>query len=241
MFKQIINNLRVKIKRAHYNDNIRGFKELRKYLNIKNANSKMLDIGCNDGVYTKEYCRWFSVDFDNAYGVDYNDEAVKSLPKDRFYVHDIDSLEKLPFEDKSFDLIVCNQVIEHIKYVDWFFTEANRVLKLDGKLIVSTPNLAAWHNRILLLFGQMPTAIRGMDHHVRGYTIPALSKFAQKYGFRKLKQEGSGFYPFYGKINILCGRLFPQFSTFFTFVLEKKNDFDAREFKEKKFHETKMK
>jgi len=47
---------------------------------------------------------------------------------------------ELPFGDNTFDVLCSFQVIEHLEKPEHFFKEANRVLKKDGLLIISTPN-----------------------------------------------------------------------------------------------------
>ena len=46
--------------------------------------------------------------------------------------------------------------IEHLYNPDNFLSEINRILKKQGHLILSTPNLCAWFNRIIFLFGIQP-------------------------------------------------------------------------------------
>ncbi len=47
--------------------------------------------------------------------------------------------EKLPFKNKSFDVIFCSHVLEHVKSEEKSLDEMNRVLKDDGKLIIGMP------------------------------------------------------------------------------------------------------
>jgi len=46
----------------------------------------------------------------------------------------------LPFEDRSFDLVICSQVLEHIPDDVTALRELARVLKLGGQLVVAVPN-----------------------------------------------------------------------------------------------------
>lgn len=48
--------------------------------------------------------------------------------------------ECLPFEDETFDLIVCHTVIEHVKDVDTVISEMARVLRPGGKIHLEAPN-----------------------------------------------------------------------------------------------------
>jgi SAM-dependent methyltransferase len=47
--------------------------------------------------------------------------------------------ERLPFNDASFDLIVCNHALEHLEQLEAALDEMRRVLKPDGRLYVSVP------------------------------------------------------------------------------------------------------
>jgi SAM-dependent methyltransferase len=46
---------------------------------------------------------------------------------------------KLPFEDSSFDAVICNQVLEHVFEPDAFLREIARVLKAGGRLLLTVP------------------------------------------------------------------------------------------------------
>jgi SAM-dependent methyltransferase len=73
-------------------------------------------------------------------GVDIDDEAVahaKETYGAEFIQGDITAL---PFPDKSFDLVVCFETIEHVSDPATALMEFRRVLSDDGLLIISTPN-----------------------------------------------------------------------------------------------------
>jgi predicted SAM-dependent methyltransferase len=55
----------------------------------------------------------------------------------------IDASKKLPFDDNSFDYIYSEHMIEHISYesATYMLNECNRILKKDGKIRISTPDL----------------------------------------------------------------------------------------------------
>ena len=56
------------------------------------------------------------------------------------------SVEKLPFENEQFDIVISFETIEHVKesVQKSFLNEIKRVLKKDGMLIMSTPNKAIY-------------------------------------------------------------------------------------------------
>ena len=63
---------------------------------------------------------------------------------------------KLAFPDNHFDMAFFGELFEHVYDLPGLMAEITRVLKPGGILALSTPNLAAWYNRILLLFGKCP-------------------------------------------------------------------------------------
>ena len=64
--------------------------------------------------------------------------------------------EKLPLESGTVDLFRAFEVVEHLWDKDNMLREVHRVLKNGGMFILSTPNLAAWANGLLLLVGKTP-------------------------------------------------------------------------------------
>lgn len=66
------------------------------------------------------------------------------------------SMDRLPFEDGSFGLVVMGEVLEHLPDIDRGLQEIRRLLSKDGVLVLSTPNLCWWANRLQLLAGFQP-------------------------------------------------------------------------------------
>lgn len=105
-------------------------------LDYINPKSMVLDIGAGNGSFAK-YCQ--REDF---YLFDGNDSSIKSLMAE-FPNSVFGRLPVLPFEDQFFDLIHCSHVIEHLQPQELYDTliEADRVLKNQGYLVISTPLL----------------------------------------------------------------------------------------------------
>lgn len=108
-----------------------------KYVHGKNV----LDAACGSGYGTgilAETAKYVT-------GMDISEEAVldarTNFGKDNTNFV-IGSVEKLPFKDNSFDVVVSFETIEHVngEIQDSFLKEIKRVLKNDGILIMSTPN-----------------------------------------------------------------------------------------------------
>ncbi len=100
---------------------------------------RVLDAGCGAGYGTAELARAA----ENAVGIDTAAEAVEfaranyHLPNLRF---EQASCTALPYADRSFDLVVAFEVIEHLENWREFLGEVRRVLAESGQFIVSTPN-----------------------------------------------------------------------------------------------------
>jgi len=81
---------------------------------------------------------------------------------------------RLPLHSDSFDVVLFLEVLEHViddpRHV---FSEINRILKTDGYLFLTTPNIAQLFNRLMLLFGKQPqlylTSLRYGDKYERGH------------------------------------------------------------------------
>lgn len=65
----------------------------------------------------------------------------QSLSKHRnIFCRVCSALDALPFAERSFDLVTCNMVAEHLSNPHQAFAELRRVLKPNGVLVVHTPN-----------------------------------------------------------------------------------------------------
>jgi SAM-dependent methyltransferase len=107
--------------------------------------------------------------------------------------------DPFPFGDGAVDVVMANQILEHVKEIFWVLHEASRVLREGGSLLVGVPNLAAFHNRLLLLAGRQPTCLQNQSAHVRGYTkhdLLALLEGPFPGGYALAEFSGSNFYPF---------------------------------------------
>ena len=96
---------------------------------ITNLNGKLLDVGCG----TKPYENICNVD--EYIGLEIDDEGNRQHNyADVFY-----DGKTIPFEDKSFDSILSNQVFEHVFNPNQFLKEINRVTKVGGRFLITVP------------------------------------------------------------------------------------------------------
>lgn len=121
--------------------------ELEAIKNLINNGDQVLDLGCGNGrlldLLKEEKVQYI--------GIDVSEKLInlarEKHPEEMFKV--ADALD-LPFEDNSFDKIICLAVWHHVPSFQLrieFLNQAKRVLKPDGLLILSVWNL--WQRRFL--------------------------------------------------------------------------------------------
>ena len=130
---------------------------------------RILDIGCADGnlsLIAKEVLRAKEV-----YGLDVTTECLQEASKKGVRTFKVDvNRDRFPFEVDSFDVIIASEILEHCILPENLLREAYRVLKTGGYLILSTPNLASFYDRFLLLFGSQPLSLEA------SYEYPSAGK-----------------------------------------------------------------
>lgn len=132
--------------------------------NAQYISGKTLDIGCGQKPYVSVFTstEYIGLEIDTP-----ENHARKQA--DFFY-----DGHNMPFENFSFDSIVCNEVLEHVFNPDDFLEESHRVLRGGGYMLISIPFV--W------------------DEHEQPYDYARYSSFGIKYllekhGFEVIYQE----------------------------------------------------
>ena len=184
----------------------------------------LLDVGCWDGEGTAAYGE--ACQARQLFGVEVCEEQACSAERKSITVAHCNLEEPLfPWSAASMDVVVCNQVLEHLKNVFAVMDEIARVLKPDGILVASVPNLGSLHSRIMLLLGMQPSMIRVFGPHVRSFTHGEFKLFLTAGGaFEIIESRGVGFYPFPANaVSNWIGRLWPSASHTPVIVLRRTN------------------
>jgi 2-polyprenyl-3-methyl-5-hydroxy-6-metoxy-1,4-benzoquinol methylase len=101
---------------------------------------RVLDIPCGSGAFLRRL-------LDGAYAASGADIAPHdAIPAEAVFTA-ADMNERLPYDDNSFDAVVSIEGIEHIKRPFDFVRECARILKPDGVLILTTPNISSLRSR----------------------------------------------------------------------------------------------
>ena len=117
--------------------------------------------------------------------------------------------DKLPFSDNFFDVVVAQEIIEHLENPWNMLRVSKNALKPAGKLIISTPNILSFHSRVRFLFtGYFPWFTPScFEYHVNPIPFWQLDLIAKQTGLTIEKVQGNGEY-FFGASKNVKGTLF---------------------------------
>jgi SAM-dependent methyltransferase len=169
------------------------------------AVTRVLDVGCGEGLQARLVGD--VVARSTVVGVDWSPAAAGRAHSSGVatIVAALDGCD-LPFASGTFDVVIFSEVIEHLVDTDHAISEIRRVLADHGTLLISTPNLAAWFNRVLLFVGVQPlfsevsrTSVFGrpgqqVAGHLRLFTLRALRQFLVANGFVIAAARGASYH-----------------------------------------------
>jgi 2-polyprenyl-3-methyl-5-hydroxy-6-metoxy-1,4-benzoquinol methylase len=161
---------------------------------VSSCKLNVLDVGIGSGQLAILVRKLFGY---QVYGVDLDDnvhnvhaklssEGIELKPWDF-------SKDPIPYNTESFDVILFCETLEHLTVSPYtVMDEVWRVMKEDGVLILSTPNMAALVKRLELLVGKNPlrpfkkgTHLNGHIHEYTGSEIATIITQA-KFNLEKL-------------------------------------------------------
>jgi ubiquinone/menaquinone biosynthesis C-methylase UbiE len=138
---------------------------------IESKDNVLVDIGGGDSPYYQ-----ILQDIVKTYVVIDLDQA---LPKkeERNIQQIVGVAEELPLHDKSVDIVLSNQVLEHVMNVEKAVTETYRILKYGGYFIGSVPHICPIHLE---------------PYDFRRFTFFGLKMILSENGFKEIRIEGNG-------------------------------------------------
>lgn len=159
---------------------------------IPAGQKRLLDLGCGPGSFLSLVGK-FRQDV-SAVGADVassqiefaRNEIAAQFPGERikFEVLRAEDQFRLPYEDSSFDVVTMIEVVEHLHpfIASESLREVRRILKPDGKLIISTPNYRSlWPFLEFLL--EMKSEVKYHEQHINKFTPNSFVKFLESCGF----------------------------------------------------------
>ncbi|MDR0465456.1 MAG: class I SAM-dependent methyltransferase [Treponema sp.] len=160
-----------------------GFEKLEKMLFARNEKQRnagtgnspsVLDIGCATGAVLNSLRErgW------HVTGVEISPAASYAQKKRNLDVRNL-PLEENNFPLRGFDAILASHLIEHLNDPRAFFTEINRILKDDGYVFITTPNISGFQAR---LFGSRWRS--AIFDHLYLFSVRTLKRLLSNTGFK---------------------------------------------------------
>ncbi len=140
--------------------------------------NSILEIGCGTGKNTTFLAQIGA----GVHALDFSegmiDEARKKVKATNVRFSLADLTQAWPCEDRAYDLIVCNLVLEHIEDLSFIFSEAFRVLEAGGRFLIHELHPFRQYEGKKAVFdrGKGITEILAFVHHISDFLNAALDK-----------------------------------------------------------------
>lgn len=154
-----------------------------KLLALVGSGARVLDVGCSSGYLARPLVeRGCTV-----IGLEVDPDAAEEARTvcEEVLVGDVETME-LPFEAGSFDVVLCGDLVEHLRDPEAFLARVRPLLRAGGRLLLTTPNVANWAMRLGLLVGRWRYTDRGiLDRtHTHLFTRATLVEALERAGYR---------------------------------------------------------
>jgi len=166
---------------------------------------KLLEIGANPYFLTlliKKY-RNYEISLINYFGENGNTDASQTIDNEKYgekHTFNFKNIniekEALPYPEKYFDVVICGEVIEHlIENPVFSLYNIHRILKDDGVLIISTPNVFRYQNVLKFICNHKfsiydPYSNYGLyGRHNREYSMYEFQDILEKTGFSVISKK----------------------------------------------------
>lgn len=166
--------------------------EMTQRLDISFSGKTVVDLGCGDGQWSSQVLQKYNPG--RLIGIDYN-----PLRLERYHLRfpDVDarlgSCLDIPAQPAEADIVLFHQVLEHIPETVRALQEVRRILKPDGRLILSVPNEGTWIKQRIQYRLIEPRALQTTDHS-HFFTKQTLQQILVENGFQVIHLDAIGFY-----------------------------------------------
>jgi len=146
---------------------------------------RLLEVGCCAGCLLEAMA---GMGFE-VVGADIAESAVARCREKGLVAEQVDVEEGINLG--RFDIVVSNDVIEHL-FDPWrFVAECNRSLVMGGVLILSTPNFGYWRDVPGYIWGKSPSEVQSREH-IRYFSARSLRRVVGQQGFEIERLYGAG-------------------------------------------------
>jgi 2-polyprenyl-3-methyl-5-hydroxy-6-metoxy-1,4-benzoquinol methylase len=161
------------------------------FLGLAGEDNDVLDIGCGGGFFAQRIAQRGN----RVVGVDRAQPEAGCLGAFQGFVRaevDRGLSEVLPhLEGRTFDRVLLQDILEHLPDPRWLLKDCVEVLKPNGQVLVSVPNVANITVRWSLLLGRFEYTERGiLDRtHLRFFTRRSARQLLQECGYEILQER----------------------------------------------------
>lgn len=145
----------------------------------------VLDVGCGEGITLNKLTQMYPNL--KAEGLDYSEEAIKIgkqvYPNLKLIKGDI---YKLPYKDNSFEVVLCNEVLEHLEYPEKALDELKRVS--SKYLLLSVPH-EPFFKLAQLIRGKYLSSWGNHPEHIQHWSSRSFSEMLSRHGLKNLSKK----------------------------------------------------
>jgi SAM-dependent methyltransferase len=151
--------------------------------------------------------------------------------------------DPLPFPAESFNIVVLSHILEHLRQPERLVSEAHRVLRPGGLLVVGVP-ICLWWTRLLRIHvvprlapSKRPEVLAARFGHVQFFTLPALKELLREFvleDVRGFRFFSAGRYlplenwQWYYRVNAIWGKSYPRFTSEVNVIARKPAAWNSR-------------
>lgn len=171
---------------THFNRVFSGLKKSKDSLNTVSSNlgykDRTLIKILNDYGIEKKNCldvgpgsgRWINFlkkkKCNNIFAIDISDKVIELNKNNCSKIFKLDfEKRKIPLQNNSVDLILCLEVLEHLRQPERLISEIVRLLKKDSIAVFTIPNILSFSSRLRVPLGLLPIAIVSDPTHIKFY------------------------------------------------------------------------
>lgn len=144
----------------------------------------LLDFGCSTGYFGEIIKRLKQA---KVYGIELSDD-VKQAAKvlDGVYSFDLDGDWPEAVYERTYDCLFMGDILEHLKNPGLVLDKSLKLLKKNGKIFVSTPNVAHISTRLELMLGNFTYETMGIldNTHLKYFTLNSFTNMANDAGYK---------------------------------------------------------
>lgn len=133
-----------------------AFSIIKLHANKQKKRLRILDSGCGIGYFSKSILECLPEEIEKVVGIDIEEWVDKMLLKNKkfkFIKTDASNTNR-QLKSSSFDVVISNDVIEHIENDSDYIKECSRLIKDDGIFILITPNVERFTQLLLAIFSK---------------------------------------------------------------------------------------